>query len=429
MPSNAASLLSAPTGELDLATCWKLVKTRQEIIAERSLQRGKVYNLAHYLDHALLTAAGHKLRPGAAPGVDGMTARVYRRSLIKHTNQLIKEVTNKTYQPGPVLQAEIQKDDGSTRILGKPNTRDKHLQRGTAMLLEAIYEPIFYPFSYGFRPHRSAKMAMAVLWDWLVAHDGAYVLEIDLSKFFDTIPHDGLIRVLAEKVGDRVILHLICSWLKAGIVKDGMLHATTQGTTQGGVYSPLVANAYLHTALDRWYVEELEPSLTSESTMVRYADDFLMAFTNEGDMRRALQAVTTRLESFGLSVNQKKTKATDLTKPTGTDQSSGTTSVNFLGFTYYWNPSPVTGWTLAVRTSEKSIKRFTDRITTWLEDNEDLDTRAIETSIRTMVKGHWEYFDVDGNEDGLVLAQQAATQASGIPASTLMHDYMGATAS
>lgn len=420
---------TTPAGELELAMCWKEVKLRQQAITEQSLRHGKVFNLARYLDQPLLTAAGHKLRPGAAPGVDGLTARVYRRSLNKHSNQLIKEVTNKSYQPGPVLQAEIQKDDGSMRTLGKPNTRDKHLQRATTMLLEAIYEPIFYPFSYGFRPHRSAKMAMADLWDWLDAHDGAYVLEIDLSKFFDTIPHDGLIRVLTEKVGDRVILHLIRSWLKAGIMKDGKLHATTQGTTQGGVYSPLVANAYLHTALDRWYVEELEPGLNSDSTMVRYADDFLMAFTDEGDMRRALQAVTTRLESFGLSVNQKKTKATDLTKPTGTDQSSGMTSVNFLGFTYYWKPSPATGWTLAVRTSEKSIKRFTDRLTTWLEDNADLDTRAIETSIRCMVRGHWEYFDVDGNGDALALAQQAAIQASGLPASTLWDGYMGATAS
>jgi hypothetical protein len=127
-------------------------------------------------------------------------------------------------------------------------------------------------------------------------------------------------------------------------------------------------------------------------------------------------------------VNQKKTKATDLTKPTGTDQSSGTTAVNFLGFTYYWKPSPVTGWTLAVRTSEKSIKRFTDRLTAWMEDNGDLDTKAMEVAIKNMLRGHWGYFDVEGNGDALVLAQQAAIQATGLPASTLLNGYTGATA-
>jgi group II intron reverse transcriptase/maturase len=429
MLHHATSHLSAPTGELDLAVCWNEVKRRQQTISEQSLCYGKVNNLAHYLDEVQLTVAGHKLRAGAAPGVDGVTARKYRRSLNKHTNQLIKEVKNKSYQPSPTLQVEIPKDDGSMRLLGLPTTKDKHLQQGCLMMLEAICEPIFYDHSYGFRPHRSPKMAMSVFRDWLVAHDGAYVLEIDLSKFFDSIPHDNLLRVLAVKVGDKVILRLIRSWLKAGIIKeDGTLLPSMDGTPQGAPLSPTLSNIYLDAALDSWYVKDLEPSLLADSTLVRYADDFLMAFTDEGDMRRALLAVTARLESFGLSVNQKKTKATDLTKPTGTDQSSGTTAVNFLGFTYYWKPSPVTGWTLAVRTSEKSIKRFTDRLTAWMEDNGDLDTKAMEVAIKNMLRGHWGYFDVEGNGDALVLAQQAAIQATGLPASTLLNGYTGATA-
>ena len=429
MLTHANSHLSDPTGELDLAVCRTQVRLRQQSISEQSLRYGKVHNLVHYLDEVLLTVAGHKLRAGAAPGVDGVTARKYRRSLNKHTNQLIKEVKHKSYQPSPTLQVEIPKDDGSTRPLGLPTTKDKHLQLGCTMLLEAIFEPIFYEHSYGFRPRRSAKMAMTVFRDWLAAHDGAHVLEIDLSKFFNTIPHENLMKVLSTKVGDKVILRLTRSWLTAGVMADGTLVPSTQGTPQGGVISPILSNAYLDAALDKWYVDELEPSLTANSTLVRYADDFLMAFTDEGDMRRALLAVTARLESFGLSVNQKKTKATDLTMPTGTAQSSVSSNVNFLGFTYYWKPSPATGWTLAVRTSEKSIKRFTDRLTAWMEDNGGLDTKAIETAIKAMLRGHWEYFDVEGNGDALVLAHQAAIQAYGLtPSSTLLHGYTGATA-
>lgn len=409
----------APKGRLDLDECRVRVSAIQAHLRGQSLRFTKVYNLAHHLDHPLLFVAGHKLRRGAAPGVDGVTARRYRHHLSRNIAQLIKEVNHKSYQPGPVLQVQIPKDDGSLRPLGLPNTRDKHLQRAVTIMLEAIYEPIFYPRSFGFRPGRSAKMAMAALRDWLVAHNGAYVLEIDLSKFFDTIPHDNLLRVISEKVGDKVILRLIRSWLTAGVVVEGDLIPSDRGTPQGGVISPMAANIYMDAALDRWYAEELEPSLCGSSILVRYADDFLMAFTNEGDMRRSLTAVTTRMEAFGLSVNQKKTKATDLTKPMGTVQPSATTSVNFLGYALYWKPSTVTEWSLAVRTSEKSIKRFTDRLSSWVADHSDLDIREAEVALRNMLRGHWNYFDVEGNEDGLAQAEQILRQVLDRPHLTL----------
>jgi group II intron reverse transcriptase/maturase len=222
----------------DMAACRAMVRERREYLSAKSQQFQQVANLIHFLDPTLLKVAGNRLRLGAAPGVDQVTPSRYRRNLDHNINQLITEVQHKSYQPWPARRVSIPKDDGSERHLGLPATRDKHLQGAVLVLLEAIYEPHFYDHSYGFRPHRSAKKALRVLLDWITDHEGAWVLEVDLSKFFDTIPHDQLLDVISEKVGDRVIRHLLQAWLKAGVMDGDVLVPSERGTPQGGVITP-----------------------------------------------------------------------------------------------------------------------------------------------------------------------------------------------
>jgi len=218
----------------DVAACREVVRERQEMLAGVSRRGERVVNLARYLDQTLLKVAGSRLRLGAAAGVDQITPVWYRQNLDMNICKLLREVKNKTYQPRSARRVSIPKDDGSLRHLGLPTTRDKHLQGAVLVLLEAIYEPQFYPHSYGFRPHRSAKQALLVLLDWLATHNGAWVLEVDLSKFFDTIPHDQLLEVLSEKIGDRVILHLMNSWLKAGVMDGNILVPSETVSNSGG---------------------------------------------------------------------------------------------------------------------------------------------------------------------------------------------------
>ncbi|MBK8790973.1 MAG: hypothetical protein IPO28_12620 [Holophagaceae bacterium] len=247
-----------------------LIQSR-EIVRERRLTLGalavkhdRVFNLAYLIDQHLLRVAGEKLRASAAPGVDNVTARTYRRDLSLNITKLHKEVLHKTYQPSPNRRVSIKKDDGSERHLGLPTTREKHLQRAVMILLEAICEPNFYKHSYGFRPRRSARKAVKVLRTWLADQKNAWVLEIDLSKFFDTIPHDLLIQIISEKIGDPVVLKLLKLWLKAGVVVDEDVIHSDRGTPQGGVISPLMANVYLDKVLDQWLIKSYFPTPEGE---------------------------------------------------------------------------------------------------------------------------------------------------------------------
>ena len=392
----------ATPGLPDPVTCRRLVTDRQEELAKLSTSHDQVFNLAHLLDPPLLFVAGKKLKARAAAGIDRVTPRKYRKVLHSNINQLITEVKHKTYQPSPARRVSIPKDDGSKRHLGLPTVKDKHLQGAVRILLEAIYEPNFHPQSYGFRPKRSAQAAMKVMRTWMAQHGGAWMLEIDLSAFFDTIPHDQLLEVIREKVGDKTILKLIKLWLQAGTMVDGIVQPAERGTPQGGVISPLAANIYLNTVLDWWFFNHYLPGLQGDAFLVRYADDFVIAFQDEDDCRKALIDITARLEDYGLSVNQRKTKITDMRIPvTGTSQPGNT--IDFLGFTYYWKSCPDLGWDLGIRTSEKSIKRFKDRISTWIATSE-MDQDHLESTLQKKLQGHRGYFEVEGNDPGTYMA-------------------------
>jgi group II intron reverse transcriptase/maturase len=244
-------------------------------------------------------------------------------------------------------------------------------------------------------------MATKALMGWLSLHNGGWILEIDLRKFFDTIPHDQLLQVLSQKIGDKVALHLIQSWLKAGVLIDGQVMTFDIGAPQGGVISPLCANVYLDTGLDQWPVRELQPKLKGESLLVRYADDFVLAFNDQDDMESVGKAIIPRLERYGLAVNAKKSRTVDMRKPEGDNPNLTETHIDFLGFTYYWKPCPYSGWKLAIKTSDKSIKRFTDKIEALVKDNGNIAYDELEVAIQSMVRGHKCYFDIEGNEDML----------------------------
>jgi group II intron reverse transcriptase/maturase len=388
----------------------QVVRERLVMLAELSRKSPRLVNLARFIDQPLLEVVGNRLRLGAAAGVDKVSTVWYRENLDLNIHMLIKEVKNKSYQPSPTRRVSILKDDKSERHLGLPTTRDKHLQGAVLALLEAIYEPHFYDHSYGFRPNRSAKDALLVLLGWLASHDGAWVLEVDLSKFFDTIDHVLLLEVLSEKIGDHAVLDLIEAWLKAGVMDKGVLKPTMTGTPQGGVVSPIAANVFLDKALDQWWIKSYLPALTGEGFLVRYADDFIIAFTDEDECRQAALDVTARLKQFKLSVNMEKTKTSDLRLPCATaPDTQENTEVNFLGFNVYWKPCPDTGRKLAARTSDKSIKRFKERITSWLlEKGGDLLPDELTAGIDAKLKGHANYFDVEGNEDRITLVEKMA---------------------
>src|SRR5690242_14138673 len=227
-------------------------------------------------------------------------------------------------------------------MLGIPTFEDKVAQRAVTMVLEEIYEQDFLSCSYGFRPGRSAHQALRTLQNVLWAKRLYWVIDIDIRKYFDTIPHQNLRAFLDQRVTDGVIRRMIDKWLKAGAVEDGLLHHATEGTPQGGVISPCLSNVFLHHVLDEWYEFEVRPRLMGRCILIRFADDAVLAFEDFLDAKRVLGVLGKRLARYGLTLHPDKTRFVDFrnNRPNGTDHpETNGTSFTFLGLTHIWGKS------------------------------------------------------------------------------------------
>jgi RNA-directed DNA polymerase len=244
-----------------------------------------------------------------------------------------------------------------------PTLEDKVLQRAVVMLLEPIYEQDFDAGSYGFRPGRSAHQALEELWKRTMDSSGGWILEVDIRKFFDTLDHAHLRTILRQRIRDGVLLRLIDKWLSAGVLEDGNLSFPDQGSPQGGVISPLLANVYLHEVLDVWFESEVQPRLRGRSFLIRYADDFVIGFADESDARRVLDVLPKRFGKYGLTIHPDKTRLVAFRPPVESSKrdvpTGGSTSESFdlLGFTHFWGRSRAGKWVVKRRTSKDRLRR------------------------------------------------------------------------
>ena len=255
-----------------------------------------------------LQAAYQALRRDAAPGVDGQTWAQYGQDLQDNLLDLSVRLARGGYHAKPVRRAYIDKADGSKRPLGIPALEDKIVQRATVEVLNAIYEQDFLGFSYGFRPGKSAHNALDAVAVGVSTRKVNWVLDADISKFFDTIEHDWLIKFIEHRVADGAIVRLIRKWLNAGVLEEGRRTQSEQGTVQGGSISPLLANIYLHYAFDLWGKQWRERHARGDVVIVRYADDWVAGFQFKSDAERFERAVAQRLEQFGLKLHPDKTR-------------------------------------------------------------------------------------------------------------------------
>jgi len=264
-------------------------------------------NLLSHIKAPLLREAYLRLKPQAAAGVDGVTWAGYGERLDERLLDLQDRVQRGSYHPQPVRRVHIPKGDGKTRPLGIPALEDKIVQQAVRMVLEPIYEAMFVGFSYGFRPKRSAHGALDALAE-AIARKVNWVLDADIRSFFDTIDHGWMQRFLEHRIGDKRMVRLLMKWMRAGVMEEGEWRAVEEGTPQGGIISPLLANLYLHYALDLWALKWRKRQAHGEVYIVRYADDFVMGFQDERDVRAMREALAERLSSFGLALHPDKTR-------------------------------------------------------------------------------------------------------------------------
>ena len=351
-------------------------------------------NLFGLLNEEMLRDSWQYIRKGAASGVDRVSAAEYEQNLEENIHQLVEDLKRKHYRAKNVLRRYIPKGDGKFRPLGIPATQDKLLQECVKRILEAIFEQDFLQSSFGYRPGVSALDAVDKLTVKLQFGEYNYVVEADIKGFFDNIDHEWLLKMLAERVDDKSFLWLIEKWLKAGVLDtDGkVLHPET-GTPQGGIISPILANVYLHYALDIWFQKVVIPLCSGAAFLIRYADDFVCAFEKEEDARRFYEALGERLGKFGLELSAEKTQIIPFSPKT----SLGKTSFNFLGFEFRWGLDRKGKPHLNKRTARKNLRRSVVRFKLWIKENRQRRLPDLFRLLNAKLRGYFNYFGVYGN--------------------------------
>jgi len=358
-------------------------------------------SLAHHIDLPWLKAAWQRTRKDGAPGIDGCDAEQYAQALDANLADLLERAKSGVYQAPAVRRVYIPKGDGTrTRPIGIPTFEDKVLQRAVAMVLEPIYEQDFVPGSYGFRPGRSAHQALERLRSSLQRMGGGWVLEIDIEAFFDTLDHQHLRAFLDRRVRDGVLRRLIDKWLNAGVMEDGVHTRSVEGSPQGGVISPLLANVYLHYVLDEWFEQEVKPRLRGRALLIRYADDATLVFGNETDARRVMDVLPKRFGRFGLRLHPRKTRLVRCYAPREGESHAGS-SFDLLGFTHYWGKSRRGAWTLKRKTAKDRLARTLRSIKHWCRRHRHEPLEQQHLALTRKLRGHYAYYGISGNARAL----------------------------
>jgi RNA-directed DNA polymerase len=381
------------------------ISTKLERIAKlaKEIRGATLKTLAHHIDVSWLREAYRRTRKDGAPGVDGVSAEQYAEHLEDNLRSLLERAKSGRYRAPPVRRVHIPKGDGKeTRPIGIPTFEDKVLQRAVAMVIGEVYEQEFHDFSYGFRPGRSAHQALQALDDASWRMKGGWIVEVDIKKFFDTVDHAHLREILGRRIGDGVLLRLIGKWLNAGVLLGLDLSYSGEGTPQGGVISPLLANIYLHEVVDEWFVRDVRPNLGGDATMARYADDIAVLFECKRDAERFLNALPKRFGKYGLTLHPDKTRLVRFQRPDRDDNDDDRPGTfNLLGFTLYWGKSRKGTWVVMKQTAKDRFCRALHEIHEWCRRHRHDPLETQHLTLSRKLTGHYAYFGITSNFRGI----------------------------
>ncbi|HWZ76537.1 MAG TPA: group II intron reverse transcriptase/maturase [Candidatus Sulfotelmatobacter sp.] len=382
------------------------MSTQIDRISELAKEDAKrqFYSIGHMITPESLYAAFRGLRKKASAGVDGVTYEEYERDVARNIQTLHERLKNGKYQAQPLRRVYIPKENGKQRPISIPALEDKIVQKGMVEILHAIYEQDFLDCSYGFRPGRGQHQALDEVGRVICTRPTGWVLEIDVTAYFDSIVREQLMEMIEKRVRDRSVLRLIRKWIQVGVIEEGRLLVSETGTGQGQTISPLLANIYLHYVLDEWFENEVKPRLRGAAHEIRFADDAVLCFQYKEDAERVMEVLPKRFTKYGLTIHPEKTRLLEFgryAEEKAKRQGKKPATFDFLGYTHVCARSRRGKFTVHVRTMKKRFRRGLTAIAEWCQENRHMPVEEQQKTLNAKLRGHYQYYGRPTNYQSL----------------------------
>src|SRR6185503_6779202 len=381
----------------------KLLRIAAKARREREL---KFVNLYYLMNEELLLKCFRRLSEDKAAGIDEVNKEEYAENLEANIKELVSRLHRMAYRPQPVRRVYIPKaGSNKQRPLGIPSLEDKLVQSALAKILGAIYEEEFIENSYGYRPERSCHDALRELSQTVENEGTNYIAEVDIKGFFDNVEHAWMMKMLEQRIGDKRVLQMVKRFLKSGVMEEGEIRASEEGVPQGGSLSPILANIYLHYALDLWFEKVYRKSCKGKAKLIRYADDLVVCFQSREDAAGFQAALVERLAKFGLEVEPTKTKVLEFGRDAERNsrgRGGRPETFDFLGFTHYCSRTK-DGKRFRMKrvTSRKKFRAKLATLKEWLKQMRVMPTTWILEKVGLKLRGHYAYYGVTDNYRGI----------------------------
>ncbi|MFR2437706.1 group II intron reverse transcriptase/maturase [Hominisplanchenecus sp.] len=380
------------------------METKLERIASKSAntKRPEFTSLYHLINNELLMQCHKEVDGNKAVGIDEITKREYSENLEGNIENLVDRLKRKSYKPMPSLRVYIPKSNGKMRPLGIACYEDKIVQLALKKILEAIYEPKFLNCMHGFRANRRCHTAVKELYDRINIGKITRVVDADIKGFFDHMKHEWILKFLNYYIKDKNILRLVKKYLKAGIIDNGQLVKSDEGTAQGNIISPVLANIYMHNVLTLWFQYIIAKECKGECFLVVYADDFIAGFQYPWEAERFYEQLRSRMVKFGLELEENKSRIVEsgrylasLKAKRGESTRLGT--FDFLGFTFYCGRTTKGNPWIMPKTSSKKFRQKVKEIKIWLYNNKEQKLGKLMYMLNVKLVGHYRYYGISFN--------------------------------
>jgi RNA-directed DNA polymerase len=358
------------------------------------------FSIAHLITAEALYAAFRGLRKKASAGVDGVTYQMYEKDAAKNIQQLHGRLKEGKYRAQPLRRIYIPKENGKERPISIPSLEDKIVQKATGEVLNAIYEQDFFECSYGFRPGRGPHHALDEVGRAICRKPTSWILEIDITAYFDTIVRGQLMEMIEKRISDGSVLQLIRKWIQVGVIDEGRLLVSETGTGQGQTISPLLANIYLHYVLDEWFEQEVKPRLKGTAYEIRFADDAVLCFQYREDAEKVMEVLPKRFAKYGLMLHPEKTRLVAFgrfAEERAKRQGKKPATFDFLGFTHICARSRKGKFTVKVRTMKKRLRRGLTAIADWCREHRHDPVEEQQQTLNAKLRGHYQYYGRPSN--------------------------------